>query len=364
MIRIVEMWGDAVSRGTSFGSAYPDETQAYARTRVELVQGGSWSGEPIERDDILELATKMIPFHEQYAPDLHDEMAAMASAAGISLEEAIVVGGFTDFVDVVRGMYGSAPEEDTCTAVLVPGPASIDGTGLLGQTWDMHDTATQHIVMLDIRPDLGPAALVFSTVGCLGQIGLNEAGVGVGINNLTAANGKPGVTWPMVVRRALQQTQLDDAVRCVIDADLAGGHNFLIVDATGSGVNIEAMPSGFHLTEVETAPFVHTNHTLDPRTSAQQAVRPDQLMLSSSTRLARARELIGDQKVDVEALMRLTRDQEAISQVSSDPYHIESCGGAVMHPATGEMWAVWGRPDVNEYERFEVGQIDRARVER
>lgn len=356
MIRTIEMYGSAAARGAALGSAYPDETRSYAETRLKLVEGGSWSGQPIGRDAVLELASAMLPAHERYAPDLHAEMLAMAAAGGLTPEEAIVVGGFTDFVDVVRGEYGAAPEEDTCTAVIVPASASADGTGLLGQTWDMHDTATRHVVMLDIRPDSGPNALVFSTVGCLGQMGLNEAGIAVGINNLTAARGQRGVTWPTVVRRALQQTTLDAAVGCVLDADLAGAHNYLIVDAAGRGANIEAMPSSRHVSPVSIEPFIHTNHTLDAVNSVAQAERPEELMASSRARLERAGELMEGRIVDVDLLKEMTRDPEAICQVSKEPYHVESCGGAVMHPATLEMWAVWGRPDRNDYERFAVGQ--------
>ena len=37
-------------------------------------------------------------------------------------------------------------------------------------------------VMLDVRPERGPRALVFSTLGCLGQIGVNEAGLSHNVN--------------------------------------------------------------------------------------------------------------------------------------------------------------------------------------
>jgi isopenicillin-N N-acyltransferase like protein len=79
--------------------------------------------------------------------------------------------------------------DDTCTAVIIPDGRAA-GAGFLAQTWDMHASATPHVVMLDTVPDPGPAALVFSTVGCLGQIGMNEAGIAIGINNLTAADGR------------------------------------------------------------------------------------------------------------------------------------------------------------------------------
>jgi isopenicillin-N N-acyltransferase-like protein len=355
MIRQLRLAGNSPQRGRLHGSTYASAVREYTEERVSLVSGGMWSGGTSSREHILEIAESMVAAHEAFAPDLTEEMAAMAAAAGITVAEAIIVGGFTDFVDAVRAELGVAPEEDTCTAVIVPAAASVDGTGLFGQTWDMHDTATKHIVLFDLQPDAGPASLVFTTVGCIGQMGMNEAGVCVGINNLTAAKGVRGVTWPFVVRKALQQTNLDAAIACVLDAELAGAHNFMLVDAAGRGVNVEAMPQGAVVTEVTHRPFVHTNHVLDEVNLAHQAPRDAGLMANSVDRLNRAADVIGDRLLDPEALMNLTRDEQAICQVATPPFDIESCGAAVMRPATGDFWAVWGRPAENEYEHFTVG---------
>jgi isopenicillin-N N-acyltransferase-like protein len=340
--------------GAAHGAARAAGIRRYTADRTSLVCGGTWSGGEMSRERVLELAESMIPAHQAYSEELTAELAAMAAAAGISTAEAIVVGGFTDFVDTVRGVIGEAPYEDNCTAVIVPASVAESGQALLGQTWDMHDTAARHVVMLDVTPDRGPRSLVFSTEGCLGQIGMNEAGIAVGINNLTAHAGTIGVTWPHVVRRALSQTSLDAAVECVLSADLAGAHNYLIVDAAGQGANIEAMPQALAVTAVDAAAFVHTNHTLAAATGDHEAWRPSALMESSHRRLRRGRELVAGKTLSPQSLMELSRDPDAICQISHEPFHIESCGAAVMRPGTGEFWAVWGRPDLNEYEKFEL----------
>jgi isopenicillin-N N-acyltransferase-like protein len=283
-------------------------------------------------------------------------MTALAEACGISPEEAVIAGGFTDFVDAVRSQADAVHEEDDCTAVIVP-DAMAGGQGFLAQTWDMHDSATEYVVLLEIEPDAGPSALVFSTVGCVGQIGLNDAGIAIGINNLAAAVGKAAVTWPFVVRKALAQTSLDAALACVVDADLSGAHNYLLFDAHGRGYNVEAMPHGNVVRELGGAPLYHTNHCVEPDAKQFEAVRPPPLLESSHRRLARARQLIGAAPVTLDALMDLTRDAEAVCQRSKPPYHIESSGAAIMRPATGELWAVWGLPSENDYERFVFGGV-------
>jgi isopenicillin-N N-acyltransferase-like protein len=354
-MRRLTLAGDAKRRGEDHGAAHRAEIRRYTEERVRLASNGSWAGRPATRDDVLALAEATIPAHRAYDADLTDEMEAMARASGLSLAELVIVGGFTDFVDLVRARAGAAAEEDDCTAALVPDSAA-GGSGFLAQTWDMHDSATEHVVLLELLPDDAPAALVFSTVGCLGQIGMNDAGICVGINNLTAARGEVGVTWPHVVRKALKQTTLDAALRCVTEAPLCGAHNYLLLDANGRGANVEAMPGGCHVEELDALPLLHTNHCLHPDTKRLEARKAEPLLQSSVQRLSRARELLADERpITAERLIDFTRDA-GICQRAAPPFEIESSGAAILRPATREFWAVWGIPADHEYERLVVGR--------
>ena len=352
-IRVLELTGGPEHRGAVHGAAFHNEIRRYAADRTGLAAAGSWSGGPSARADVLALAEAMLPAHALYDPDLYEEMLLMAEAAGITPAEALIVGGFTDFVDTLRAAGGNPPPEDDCTAVIVP-PDRASGAGFLAQTWDMHDSATEHVVMLDIRPEGAPRSLVFSTVGCLGQIGMNEAGVAVGINNLTAANGRVGVTWPFVVRSALAATTFDAAVKAVTDAPVAGGHSYLVL-AGDQGCVIEAMPGGCSVLALEPGNVLaHTNHCVVPEAAAQEAPRPGDLMASSVARLHTAQSFLAEGDVDVGRLMDLTREPEAVCRRSEPPHHVESCGAAIMRPATGDFWAVWGVPADNDYEHLRL----------
>jgi len=316
---------------------------------------GLWSGGPLSRSDVLGIAESMLPAHEAFNVGIHEEMLAMATAAGITPAEAVVVGGFTDFVDTVRAVVGGPmPEsvvEDDCTAMIIPdGRAS--GEGMLGQTWDMHDDATDHVLLLRIHPDNGPSALVFTTTGCVGQIGMNSEGVCVGINNLVGIDGTLGVNWTSVVRGMLMTSTAQEARDVLLGADLAGAHNFLIFDKHGDGFNVEAMPSARPLEELDAYPIVHTNHTLYPEAKKVQAPKAPGLMDSSASRFETATKLLAEGVIDVERIFEVTRDPDAICQVPVEPYHIESSGAAVMRPSTGDFWACWGQPVHNEYQHI------------
>jgi len=351
-IRILWVDGSPAQLGHAHGSAFTADIRAYAAERTRLAAAGTdW-----DRTRILALAERMLPAHEAYAPDLYAEMVAMADAAGITPAEAVVVGGYTDFIDTVRAEAGGTAVEDTCTAVIVPDHLAA-GAGFLAQTWDMHASATDHVVLLGLRPDDAPRALVFTTVGTLGQIGMNAAGISIGINNLTVDDGRIGVTWPFVVRKALQATSLDAAIDCVTGAPLAGGHSFLLFDRDGNGAVIEATPSVTHIEELGNDPLVHTNHCLVPATQAVEGARPAALQRSSELRLAHAPEHLAGGTITAETLMALTRDERSICRRPEPPFDYESSGATIMRPATGDFWACWGVPVENEYEHFRLEMV-------
>ena len=353
-IRVLDVSGSPEAMGHAHGAAHADEIKVYTEDRVALVAAGAWSGGPIATGDVLDIAESMLPAHEAFDADLYAEMLALADGAGITPAEAVVVGGFTDFVDTVRAVVGgdvpATVVEDDCTAVLVP-DSRAGGAGFLAQTWDMHDSATEHVLLLRIRPDDAPAALVFTTTGCIGQIGMNAEGVAVGINNLTGLDGTRGVAWTSVVRGMLKETSAADALRVLLEADLAGAHNFLVFDRSGTGYNVEAMPSARPVETLGGEPIVHTNHAIDPAALAVHAEKHPIQMDSSMRRRERGRELLAHGDIDADRLMEMTRDDEAICQRSIEPFHVESSGAAIMRPSTGDFWACWGRPADNDYQR-------------
>ena len=356
-IRILDATGSPGDIGRAHGNTFADEIRVYTAERVGLVASGLWSGGPLSEADVLAIAESMLPAHEDFDADVHTELIAMAEAAGITAAEAVIVGGFTDFIDTVRAIVGGdLPKtlvEDDCTAVIVP-DSRAGGAGFLGQTWDMHDTATDHVLLLRIHPDNAPSARVFTTTGCVGQIGMNSEGLCVGINNLTGLDGQPGVTWTSVVRGMLKATTADEALEILSGAKLAGAHNYLILDRHGNGYNVEAMPSARPVTKLTDRPLVHTNHTIDAAASAVQVTRDPPLLASSSARLETAIDLLTDGEIDIDRLIALTREPDVICQKASEPYHIESSGAAIMRPKTDEFWACWGRPTENDFHTIEA----------
>ncbi len=338
-LRVLEVFGDSADLGRGHGSACAGMIRKYTDDRVNLTATDTWGGTGADRDLILSCADATLAHHERFSEGLYTEMMAMADAAGITPQEAVAVGGFTDLVDVVRSRLGVAPEEHNCTGIINP------RTRIFAQTWDMHASAGEFVIMLKIDPLAGVEAFVQTTAGCLGQMGMNGAGITVGINNLTAM-GKPGVTWPFVVRKVLEQTELDDAIKVVIDADVAGGHNFFVMGPEGEGAMIEAMPNSKRVVKTNGSPLVHANNCLYPETTPEEAPRHPEMRANSDERLRIGTELADD----LEAFFA----NPNISRRADGPEAIATCGAVIVDTGRKEMKAVWGVPGDHPWETFRL----------
>ncbi|MCZ7534067.1 MAG: C45 family peptidase [Acidimicrobiia bacterium] len=349
-LTVLRTSGRPAEVGAAHGSAFATEIREYLSSRIEL----SREGTDLSTADVVAIADTMVDAHHDYDTEIFDEMVAMADAAGISPGEAVIVGGYTDFIDTVRAVAKGTAVEDTCTSVITP-DAKSGGNGFLAQTWDMNASATPHVFMLDVSPNNAPRALVFTTHGALGQIGMNKAGIAVGINNLTVTDGAVGVTWPFVVRKALRQMTFDAALACITDAKLAGGHNFLLFDRFGRGASIEATTTRTVIEDLGTESLVHTNHCLFPETQQVEAERPPDLDENSKRRLKDATAMVENNAVHtVGSLMALFRDEGSVCRRPEPPFNYESSGAVIMRPGTLDLWACWGLPSENEFEHFSL----------
>lgn len=365
-IRLLEVGGHPFEMGLQHGRTYANPIRELTQERLHLCCDTLWTGRKLPFDRVLALAKDCLDAHYDYAPDLMEELEGMAQATKLTLPELIIANGFTDFVDTI---YNAEPDFEPvlaragneCTTFMAANSHTADHHGMLGQTWDMHETAMPFVILLRGKPRSQPEFLTFTLTGCIGMIGMNEAGIAVGINNLMGADGAPGVTWPFVVRKILQQDNLEDALECITSAPLAGAHNYMLMDATGRGYNVEAMSTVLHIQEVQDdkrPTYAHANQCLTPLTKTVERPQDDDLTIDSVTRLQRAQEYLSQDALTPETLMALTRDRSdgaySVCAISEPPFYSATCGAAIMRPGTGEFWGVWGLPNEGEYERFTV----------
>jgi isopenicillin-N N-acyltransferase-like protein len=382
-VRVLRVSGTPYELGYTHGKAFTQEIGALTEERLHLSCDPFWTGgQGATLDEVLALGRACLRYHEEFDPALLEEMQGMADATGIGVNELVIMNGFTDFVDVVANPQvlqhyratgavarteGGVADLDRggCTAFVVAPGAAADGQGYLGQTWDMHASATPYVMLLDVRPQEGPALLTFTITGCVGMIGMNEHGVAVGINNLLGADGRPGVHWVYVVRKMLAQRTVDAALGVLQGARLSGAHNYLLMGPDGAGTlcgyNVEQMATRAHVTPVDDV-YAHANHCLIAEMTAVERPRKSVSQASTQARYAQATAILGESsgRITLASLMALTRHHEgdslSVCAHVQEGYDVESSGACIMAPGTRELWALWGNPCQGEYEGFVVGE--------
>ena len=171
------------ARGEAHGVHFRKQIHALYEIRRELTLGRT---DLETEDNLLALAKLHLPLAERYDAELFAELKGIASGADISLEALVVVNHYTDLRDLSRAEL----DDGGCSVLYAPGPPSV-----LGQTWDMHGSATDFVCILEVKSGDEHTAL-FSITGCLGMTGLNTHGLGMTINNLNSRDAKVGILWP------------------------------------------------------------------------------------------------------------------------------------------------------------------------
>lgn len=306
--------------------------------------------------EIRELAKECEKAHEKFCPDLMRELRATAESAEVDATDLLIYNGFTDFKDL---LFANGGVPGGCTTFAISPQSSADGTGWIGQTWDMYRSALPYVCLLDLKPAGKPRALMVSLAGCVGMFGLNDAGLAVCTNNLHPQSGRLGVFWPFVMRKLLECNSLPAAEEILANVTVAGGHNFLIMGPPDDGFSEwEIMP--FQRFKRSASGWTcHTNHCLNEFTAEVERIDGPIGRLSSELRQQQAVRFLNMRlpSISKDDLISLTRweepgEEHSVCMRPVEGYDVQTCAAAIMNPSTLKMWALKGRPVDAEYQKF------------
>jgi hypothetical protein len=198
----------------------------------------------------------------RHAPELLEELAALARASGID-ERLLFAMNLLDEEWWLRREIASAASSDAaahCSGFGIPPAAGRPA--YVGQNMDLPAWMDGLQVLLDLRPDDGPAALVPSWPGMLALDGVNEHGVGVCVNTLAQLpTSRTGLPVAFVIRALLGQPDRTHARALLTQIPHASGQNYVLGDPTGV-CDVECSAAGAIEVFSGSRWFAHTNHPL------------------------------------------------------------------------------------------------------
>ncbi|GEM_PF-6409288 len=188
------------------------------------------------------------------APHLWQEILSLAEACEQPLAKIIFLQTIPEFAS------GVFPEN---TLLAVNGPATKGGNTLVGVNLDFpNELIDRFLVVREIRPEYGPKIMLLSVAGALGLVGVNDRGLTAASCSLESSGIQKGLPATILIRLALEKTNLSAMVNLIKEATRATARNYLLADKQ-SCLNLETtISASSELGPDESGVLVHTNHYL------------------------------------------------------------------------------------------------------
>ncbi len=331
----ITITGEPFERGRQYGAATAAQVRhsiaSYARL-FAYRRGLDWEAAQGE-------ALAYAPLLAEIAPDLLDEMRGIAAGAGRTLAEIIALNVRTELLagvgvgvhhpeaaaalarnraagvpqHVEQPATGDATGDDgECTTAAAAPPATANGGVWLAQTWDWQGDQRAACVLLRIISPDQPPILTVTEAGMVAKIGLNGAGIAVGLNLLRSqADGqRQGMPVHILLRQMLQTTSVAAARQLAERIPASGSSCITLAGAGGELMALEITPGGVAELPAREGLLAHANHCLDAGAAAGEcALEPTS---TSRERYGRAWELLhaAAGQIDLAVLASILRDHE------------------------------------------------------
>ena len=368
MFPILEVSGSPRERGRQYGHLARDRIRASIATygRLFAYCGMTWN-------DAQRKATGYRDVIAATSPSLIDEIAGIAAGAHLAELDILALNARTEILPPTYPAEPSAAWDDVlqrnrgtgiadwgeCTALAVLPDASDDGKTWLAQNWDWIGPQRSALVLLRIIDEHGRRLLTLTEAGMLAKIGLNDRGLGIGLNILRSVDDgrQPGVPVHVLLRHLLDCDSVDSAIATARALTHGASSNIPVADAGGHAASIEVSPRGVAVIRPQSGTLAHTNHYLDAGQSAHAATLSP--LASTEQRLACARRYSARLPLGRASLFALLRDMDegafSVCRVPDESIppevRMETVAGVAMNLTERVMWVA---PDVPSRVEFEA----------
>ncbi|MEY4669923.1 MAG: hypothetical protein RL518_2622, partial [Pseudomonadota bacterium] len=185
-----------------------------------------------DRESIRVSAQAFADRIEKFDPRYMEEIRGIASGSGIDLRDILAINSRTE---ILTSLLASSKE---CTLFC------FAHEGILAQTWDWLRRLEGKTVLLRIRHDDGHTVLTMTEPGIVGKIGINSAGLGVGLNILSSSERAEGVPVHVLLRSALDARSWDEAHDRLTKSNIGTNSAITLADDQGRCMTYEYKGDG------------------------------------------------------------------------------------------------------------------------
>ncbi len=231
--------GNPRERGRQYGRSFAGAIRAFLDSEIYA----PFAGESIAREGLLRYSGACAAKIAAFCPEINEELEGMSEAAGIRLEEAVLI-------TLHEELYprGTIPPTGHCTAIAAGPPDTKDGNSYVAMTWDWMASVSGLSSMVMWRRSEGPCLLGYAYPGLWAGAGVNSAGIALCWTsaslgeNIDGGGPRVGIPTYVLITQMLYQETLDDAIAEARRAEQAGWFTFVLADGAGQLASVEGSP--------------------------------------------------------------------------------------------------------------------------
>lgn len=347
--REISVSGPPRELGRQIGEAAREEIRAFCAVALERVN----KTVKISRERAFDIARRSGEFAEAYRPDLMEELRGTGEAAGVSLDELLML--------QVRNQY--QPEQaGGCTSVSFAPMSGLRRGPIVAQTWDNDPALDEFTIVLTRHPEGKPAFTSCTQAGLISYMGVSETGIATCVNTLPAHSREVGVPHYFILREMYEAASLDEAVASVERAHRAIPVNIMMSTPQGPA-DLEATIDNVRILrpEPDSSCVTHTNHCVHDDFLPINDQFPE--LAQSHDRKRRIDDLLSnsDCRAELEDIKTLLRDHEnyptSICRHASDDPVVgfwETVFAIIIEPDQRRLHISRGTPCDHPFEVYEM----------
>ncbi|WP_411753626.1 C45 family autoproteolytic acyltransferase/hydolase [Serratia sp. (in: enterobacteria)] len=344
-VPVVVLRGDAQTRGIQQGEQCREALWQF--TDDHLCRLNQLSDSPLSLAGLSEKINRYRQIITYWLPEIAQEIDGVAKGAQMPQDLAWLLQLRREVLGYNRINTGG-----DCTTI-----ASLQTEPWLAQTVDLNGNLDDFIHVFSCQSTRIPS-LVLSFAGLLGYLGINQAGLSVGLNMVLGGEWGPGIPPYLAIRHILDNcASVEHALEALIRLPLSSSRSFTLCDHQ-QVICVESMNNQWRIVSQGNArqanrTTMHTNHFLH-----QDFQTDDALNIfarnSSVQRLSKAEAFLASGPHDAEACFSLFSAAPVCVANNGDIRRERTVAAAIMLPKQGRLLLRPGNPAVNKTQTFSL----------